>query len=230
MPIFQLRDEPIFPDPELAEEEGLLAVGGDLRPERLLTAYSQGIFPWYSEGEPILWFSPNPRMVLHPENFVCSDTLNRLVKSPKYELRIDYDFESVIAACAAIPRPGQDGTWITDEMQSAYNELHRLGFAHSFETYQHGELVGGLYGVSLGTAFFGESMFHTARDASKFAFHALVEFAKSNHFDFIDAQQPTQHLKSLGAKEVPRSQFLKELEESIKNDTIRGNWATQKTA
>lgn len=224
MPIFQLRDEPIFPDPELAEEEGLLAIGGDLRPERLISAYSQGIFPWYSENEPILWFSPNPRMVLYPENFICSDTLKRLVKSQKYELKIDSKFESVIEACAQIPRPGQDGTWITPEMQSAYIKLHELGFAHSFETYLGGELVGGLYGVSLGSAFFGESMFHHARDASKFAFHALVDFARANHFGFIDAQQPTSHLKSLGAEEVPRTRFLKQLAESQKNDTFCGKW------
>ncbi|MBK1878197.1 leucyl/phenylalanyl-tRNA--protein transferase [Pelagicoccus mobilis] len=224
MPIFQLREDPIFPDPELAEEEGIIAIGGDLRPERLMAAYSCGIFPWYSEGDPILWFSPTPRMVLYPEKFKRSDTLARLVRSGKYELRIDHDFPSVIASCAKTPRPGQDGTWITQDMQDAYIRLHQLGLAHSFETYQDGKLVGGLYGVSLGSAFFGESMFHHARDASKFAFNALVEFAVKNHFDFIDAQQPTKHLASLGAEEVPRTKFLKQLASSQRNPTLQGPW------
>lgn len=225
MPIFQLQKDPIFPDPELAEEEGIIAIGGDLSPERLIAAYSCGIFPWYSEGDPILWFSPNPRMILYPANFKRSKTLTRLVGSGKYELRIDSDFPSVIAACAKIPRPGQDGTWITGDMQEAYIRLHQLGLAHSFETYQGGKLVGGLYGVSLGNAFFGESMFHHARDASKFAFHALVEFAIENHFDFIDAQQPTKHLASLGAQEVPRSTFLRELSNTRHNPTLQGRWS-----
>lgn len=225
MPIFQLRDDTAFPNPELAEEEGIIAIGGDLRPERLIAAYSCGIFPWFSEGEPILWFSPDPRMVLFPENFKRSETLTRLVRSDKYELRIDHDFASVIGSCAKTPRPGQDGTWITGDMQNAYLELHRLGLAHSFETYQNGTLVGGLYGVSIGNAFFGESMFHRARDASKFAFHALVEFAVKNRFAFIDAQQPTSHLKSLGAEEVPRTKFLKQLAASQTNPTLQGPWS-----
>ncbi len=225
MPIFQLRDDPIFPDPELAEEEGIIAIGGDLSPERLIAAYSCGIFPWYSEGDPILWFSPNPRMVLYPQNFKRSDTLARLVRSEKYELRIDTAFSSVIASCAKIPRPGQDGTWITGDMQEAYIRLHELGLAHSFETYLDGKLVGGLYGVSLGNAFFGESMFHHERDASKFAFNALVEFASKHHFDFIDAQQPTKHLTSLGAQEVPRTTFLRELASTQHNDTLQGHWS-----
>lgn len=226
MPIFQLRDDPIFPDPELAEEEDIIAIGGDLSPERLIAAYSCGIFPWYSEGDPILWFSPNPRMVLYPQNFKRSDTLARLVRSEKYELRIDTDFPSVIASCAKIPRPGQDGTWITGDMQEAYIRLHELGLAHSFETYLDGKLVGGLYGVSLGNAFFGESMFHHERDASKFAFNALVEFAINHHFDFIDAQQPTKHLTSLGAQEVPRTTFLRELASTQHNPTLQSLWST----
>lgn len=225
MPIFQLRDDPIFPDPELAEEEGIIAIGGDLQPERLVAAYSCGIFPWFSEGDPILWFSPDPRMVLYPSKFRRSDTLTRLVRSQKYELRIDHDFASVIAACAKTPRPGQDGTWITEDMQAAYIALHDLGLAHSFETYRQGELVGGLYGISLGKAFFGESMFHHQRDASKFAFNALVEFASENQFDFIDAQQPTKHLKSLGAEEIPRRRFLKELAASQQKATLQGSWS-----
>ncbi len=225
MPIFQLPKDPIFPDPELAEEEGIIAIGGDLSPERLIAAYSCGIFPWYSEGDPILWFSPTPRMVLYPQNFKRSKTLARLVASGKYELRIDTDFQGVIASCAKVPRPGQDGTWITRDMQEAYIRLHELGLAHSFETYLDGQLVGGLYGVSLGNAFFGESMFHHQRDASKFAFHALVDFAIENHFDFIDAQQPTKHLASLGALEVPRSTFLRELANTQRQPTLQGPWS-----
>lgn len=225
MPIFQLREDPVFPDPELAEDEGIIAIGGDLRPERLVSAYSCGIFPWFSEGEPILWFSPDPRMVLYPKNFKRSNTLARLVHSGKFQTRIDHDFPSVIAACAKTPRPGQDGTWITEDMQAAYIELHSLGLAHSFETYREGTLVGGLYGVSLGSAFFGESMFHHERDASKVAFNALVEFASKNSFHFIDAQQPTNHLKSLGALEVPRKRFLQELASSQNNPTLQGSWS-----
>nr|WP_246462716.1 leucyl/phenylalanyl-tRNA--protein transferase [Pelagicoccus albus] len=196
-----------------------------MSPERLIAAYSNGIFPWFSEGDPILWFSPTPRMVLYPEKFRLSKTLSRLVRSGRYELKIDHDFNSVIAACAKAVRPGQDGTWITEDMQSAYIRLHDLGLAHSFETYLDGNLVGGLYGVSLGSAFFGESMFHTERDASKFAVAALVDFATANHFDFIDAQQPTKHLASLGAEEIPRSRFLKELANSMQSDTIQGHWS-----
>jgi len=225
VPIFQLREDPIFPDPELAEEEGIIAIGGDLSPERLIAAYSCGIFPWYSEGDPILWFSPNPRMVLYPGKFKRSESLTRLVRSGKYELRIDHDFPSVIASCAKVPRPGQDGTWITRDMQEAYIQLHHLGLAHSFETYHDDTLVGGLYGVSLGSAFFGESMFHLERDASKFAFNALVEFANENNFDFIDAQQPTKHLTSLGAQEVSRTKFLRELAASQRNPTLQQSWS-----
>lgn len=226
MPIFQLREDPIFPDPQLADKAGLIAIGGDLRPERLIAAYSCGIFPWYSEDDPLLWFSPNPRMVLYPSNFKQSESLARLVRSGKFELRVDHDFASVIAACAEKTRPGQNGTWITPDMQDAYIRLHELGLAHSFETYRNGKLVGGLYGVSLGSAFFGESMFHHERDASKFAFNALVDFARKNHFDFIDAQQPTPHLASLGAQEVPRSNFLRELASSQENPTLQGHWSS----
>ncbi|MDQ8186411.1 leucyl/phenylalanyl-tRNA--protein transferase [Pelagicoccus sp. SDUM812002] len=225
MPIFQLREDPIFPDPELAEEEGIIAIGGDLSPERLVAAYSCGVFPWYSEGDPILWFSPNPRMVLYPQNFKQSKTLARLKRSGKYELRIDTDFPSVIAACSKIPRPGQDGTWITRDMQEAYIQLYELGLAHSFETYFEGQLVGGLYGVSLGKAFFGESMFHHQRDASKFAFDALVDFSIEKHFYFIDAQQPTRHLTSLGGEKVSRSTFLRELAMSQNHPTLQGSWS-----
>ncbi len=223
-PFHALTDKIDFPNPENATQEGLVAVGGDLRIERLLKAYSEGIFPWYSEGQPILWFSPDPRMVLYPDRFKRSSSLQRLIKSNRYTLRIDTNFESVIKACASVPRPGQDGTWITPEMIDAYIELHRLGYAHSFETYRDGSLIGGLYGLSLGAAFFGESMFHQAPDASKFAFHHLVALSIKWNFNFIDAQTPTPHLASLGAENISRSQFLKELETALSAESRIGHW------
>lgn len=226
MPVFRLRKEPVFPDPALAEEDGLLAVGGDLRPDRLVAAYSSGIFPWYSQGEPILWFSPDPRMILYPERFKLAESLARTIRSGKYETRADTAFESVIRACAAKPRPGQRGTWITPAMRRAYIDLHSLGLAHSLETYENGRLVGGLYGVSLGKAFFGESMFFEARDASKVALAALVDFARRQGFAFIDAQQPTKHLESLGAQPIPRARFLRELAEARTAETLSGPWTT----
>ncbi len=224
MPIYRLPEDAVFPDPRLADEDGLIAVGGDLSAQRLVAAYQSGIFPWYSEGEPILWFSPNPRMVLHLASYKRSKSLERTVKSGKYKVRIDTRFEAVIERCAAISRPGQDGTWITDDMKAAYMELHKHGLAHSFETYLDGDLVGGLYGVSIGAAFFGESMFHDKRDASKIAFDRLVSFAQQHRFHLIDAQQPTKHLASLGAKKVPREDFLQQLAETQKQPTLQEPW------
>lgn len=214
-----------FPHPSQADEDGLLAIGGDLNPERLVAAYANGIFPWYSEGQPILWFSPDPRMVLYPKNFKCSKSLERVLRSDRFELRVDTNFNEVIRACASKPRPGQDGTWITDDMIGAYVELNRLGIAHSFETYRDGELVGGLYGLSIGAAFFGESMFHHRPDASKFAFAHLVSFALRNKFHFIDAQTPTEHLQSLGAQHLDREIFLQELARALEVDSLNGNWS-----
>ena len=213
-----------FPDPNEAEPEGIIAIGGDLKPERLLNAYASGIFPWYNPGEEILWWSLDPRMVLFIDDFRYSKSLHRVVKSGKYEVRIDTNFRQVIIHCAVIQREDQDGTWITDEMMEAYCRLHELGFAHSFETYYEGELVGGLYGVSLGQFFFGESMFHTMTDASKVAFVRLVEFCRDNHFLLIDAQQETPHLASLGAKPIPRQEFLKILDTIDFDKTLRGKW------
>lgn len=213
-----------FPHPELADEDGLLAIGGDLSSDRLIQAYQNGIFPWYSEGQPILWFSPDPRMVLYPKNFKRSKSLGRVLRSGRFEIRIDTNFETVIRACSATPRPGQDGTWIIEDMIQAYLELHRLGIAHSFETYQDDKLVGGLYGLSLGAAFFGESMFHHCPDASKYAFANLVSFAQQNDFHFIDAQTPTDHLTSLGAEELNRNKFLQQLEQALKPNSLIGSW------
>lgn len=224
MPVYLLNEEPVFPHPSLADDEGLLAVGGDLSPERLLQAYANGIFPWYSEEDPIMWWSPNPRCILYPDKLIVSDSLRKKVRKDVFEVRFDTNFAAVIVACAAIERPGQDGTWITDEMQKAYIGLHKLGFAHSVECYQDGELVGGLYGMSLGNAFFGESMFHMVSDASKVAFVQLVERVKAWGFSFIDNQQVTPHLLSLGAETATRDSFLKMLGQSMQKPTRRGRW------
>lgn len=226
MPIYRLdEDKPeLFPPPEAAEPGGLLAVGGDLSPRRLLTAYSQGIFPWYSEGQPILWHSPDPRFVLLPEKLHLSSSLKKTLKRAPYEVRLDTAFAQVIDACARTPRPGQGGTWITDEMRDAYVALHRLGLAHSAEAWRGSELVGGLYGVSLGSAFFGESMFAHAPDASKVAFATLVEWLKRRGITLIDSQVYTDHLARFGAEEWPRARYLDALEEALQVPTLRGKW------
>ena len=228
MPIYQLPEEPLFPNPEMAETDGLLAVGGDLSPERLLNAYSQGIFPWYSEGQPILWWSPNPRMLLFPKDFKRSKNLRRTVQSDKFQIKFDSNFEDVIDHCSKISRKGQPGTWITKEMKNAYISLHQLGFAHSVETYLDEKLVGGLYGISLGGAFFGESMFHLVSDASKVALWNLVDRTLEWNYDFIDVQQDTDHLRSLGAVSIERKKFLILLSESLKKKTRKGNWGIGK--
>ncbi|MFN8254557.1 MAG: leucyl/phenylalanyl-tRNA--protein transferase [Bacteroidales bacterium] len=213
-----------FPNPESAGEEGLLAVGGELTPEYLISAYSNGIFPWFGEGDPILWWSPNPRLVLFPGEFKLSKSLAKTIKNKIFTYKTDNDFESVIKSCSLQPRKGQDGTWITKEMIDAYLHLHRLGIAHSFEVYRDGKLAGGLYGVSLGKAFFGESMFHLITDASKVAFYFLVEWCLKNEIHFIDCQQPTGHLISLGAREISRKEFLSKLKQALEFDTLQGKW------
>ena len=215
-----------FPDPEEAEPDGIIAIGGDLSPERLINAYCCGIFPWFNEDDPILWWSLDPRMVLYPDEFRYSKSLRRIVRSNKYEVRIDSQFEHVMRHCAQVDRTaqGQHGTWITEDMVQAYVRLHQLGLAHSFETYYHDTLVGGLYGVSLGPFFFGESMFHTIPDASKVAFVRLVQFALEHHFRLIDAQQETPHLASLGARPIPRRDYLTELNIIRADNTLLGNW------
>jgi len=215
MPVFQLSEEIVFPNPELAEPNGLLAVGGDLSAERLMTAYTHGIFPWYSQGQPVLWWSPDPRMVLFPGAFKRHKNLRRLVQSGKFSVTFDADFERVIQACSKVERKGQEGTWITPAMQQAYIRLHERGFAHSVECRLEGKLVGGLYGVALGKVFFGESMFHTVTGASKVALWHLVDLLLENDFKLIDAQQDTPHLRSLGARTIPRGEFLKLLEKYI---------------
>ncbi len=225
MPVYQLSDKLIFPPPNLAEPEGILAVGGDLSVPRLLLAYSMGIFPWYSEGDPILWWSPDPRLVLIPEEVKVSKSLARVVKSDKYSVTFDRAFDRVIRNCAEARRPQNEGTWIVPEMIEAYCALHRAGFAHSVEVWKAGELSGGLYGVSIGRAFFGESMFSAGRDASKVALVYLARTLESWDFDFIDCQVTTEHLQRMGAYEIPRSAFLKKLERAMTFDTRRGVWS-----
>lgn len=224
MPVYQLSEEFIFPHPDLADESGLLAFGGDLSSERLVQAYANGIFPWYSEGEPILWWSPNPRMVLFPDRLKVSKSLKQSIKNKSYEVRFDTNFNAVIEHCSAVPREGQDGTWITEEMKRAYIQLHKKGIAHSVETYANEKLIGGLYGLSIGSAFFGESMFQTERDASKVSLYYLVEKVKEWNFTFIDAQVETDHMKRMGSENIPREKFLEILKIAIKAPTIKGKW------
>ena len=213
-----------FPDVRLTGEDGLLAAGGTLEVPVLLEAYSKGIFPWYSDGSPILWWSPDPRMVLFPQQFKVSRSLDQTLRRGGFEVKMDRRFSEVIHQCSRVHRPGQEGTWITKEMVHAYINLHEEGYAHSVEVFAGTELVGGLYGVSLGGAFFGESMFHLQRDVSKVALYHLVEFARRNNFGFIDAQQSTPHLQRLGAEEIPRSRFLDLLQAALTRKTLRGPW------
>jgi leucyl/phenylalanyl-tRNA--protein transferase len=208
------------------EPNGLLAVGGDLTPQRLLEAYRRGIFPWFSEGDPILWWSPDPRMVLLPAELKISRSLAKTLRNRRFEIRFDSDFDSVIRACAA-PRDGQPGTWITPEMRNAYLRLHRLGYAHSVETWVDGELVGGLYGVAVGAAFFGESMFARARDASKIALVHLVRKLEEDGYGMIDCQMRTEHLASLGAREIPRARFSRLLRELVDYGRAPGSWRSK---
>ena len=212
-----------FPDPAQADAEGLLAWGGDLRPERLISGYARGIFPWY-EAEPILWFSPDPRWVLEPSRLHVSRSLRLRIREARFELRFDTAFREVIEACAAVPRPGQAGTWITPEMVDAYVALHEKGVAHCVESWRDGQLVGGVYGVSLGAAFFGESMFALETDASKVAFVTLVERLQSFDFRLVDCQVQTDHLTRFGAEAWPRQRFLEVLGEVLRAPTVEGPW------
>ena len=204
-----LSDKPLFPpvNTALTDPNGLLAVGGDLSPRRLLAAYRQGIFPWYSPGDPILWWSPDPRMVLVPDDLRITRSLAKTLRNADYQVRLDTRFAEVVAACANAPRAGRNGTWITGEMQAAYRGLHAIGHAHSVETWIDGELAGGLYGVAVGRAFFGESMFARRRDASKIALAHLCAHLKRRDFGIIDCQMETAHLASLGARPIPRARF-----------------------
>ena len=220
MPVYALGNTPeLFPPAEGADPSGLVAVGGDLSPRRLLAGYRQGIFPWYEQGVPILWHSPDPRFVLDLERFHLPGSLKKVIRRDIYQVRYDTDFEGVMRGCATARRPGQRGTWITDEMIEGYVELHRLGHAHSAESWSSGILVGGLYGVALGSIFFGESMFARAADASKVAFAVLVEQLKSWGFTLVDCQMETEHLARFGAESWTRSRFLETLQGCLKSRT-----------
>ena len=214
MPVYRLDDFIAFP-PVHHAEDGLLAVGGDLSEERLLLAYSSGIFPWYSEDEPLLWWSPDPRMVLFPGDFHCSQSLRRVIKRGIFSVTLNRAFPDVIRACGEAPRPGQDGTWITPEMEAAYVVLHRNGHAHSIECWRDGALAGGLYGVAIGGCYFGESMFSHQDNASKVAMHALTTAAKAWGIPFIDCQVANPHLIRLGAREVSRKTFCQLLRKGL---------------
>ncbi len=215
MAIFQLNNKPVFPPPHFADEDGLLAVGGCLSAERLLEAYSKGIFPWYVESSPILWWSPDPRLVLFPEELKISRSLKQTIKKGVFKITTDMAFDEVIISCAETHRKGLDGTWLTAEMIRAYTMLHKLGYAHSVESWREGKLAGGLYGIAIGGAFFGESMFTKMSNASKVAFVELVQKLKAWGFVVIDCQVVTKHLVSLGARTIPRSLFLKTLKYAI---------------
>ena len=208
----------------LTEPNGLLAAGGDLSPQRLLAAYRQGIFPWYSVGEPILWWSPDPRMVLIPDELKISLSLAKTLRNASYEVRLDTAFAYVVRACAKKPRRGQSGTWITDEIQAAYCEMHGRGHAHSVETWIDGSLAGGLYGIAIGHAFYGESMFSDVRDASKIALAHLCAHLKQRGFGIIDCQMETTHLASLGARPIPRRDFADRLAELCPSGEAPGRW------
>ncbi|MEO5362465.1 MAG: leucyl/phenylalanyl-tRNA--protein transferase [Magnetococcus sp. DMHC-8] len=227
MAIFQLSDQPVFPSPEWAEADGLLAVGGDLTPQRLLAAYAEGIFPWYSQGQPVLWWSPDPRLVLYPERFHLARSLRKTLRRQRFAVTFDRAFQRVIRACGQQRRA--TGTWITIEMERAYVRLHRLGYAHSVESWlvegEQSLLVGGLYGVALGGCFFGESMFHCCPDASKVAMAALVDRVRQQGCHLIDCQMTTTHLLGLGAQEIPRRQFLLQLSRALEQVEIQpGRW------
>ncbi len=223
MPVYRLNDAAVFPPPDHAEE-GLLAVGGDLRPERLIAAYQQGIFPWYSEGEPIWWHSPDPRFVLEPSRLHVPRSLGKVIARRPFEIRFDTCFREVMERCGQRKRPGQRGTWITRDMLVGFTRLHAQGLAHSAEAWLEGRLVGGLYGVSLGDVFFGESMFADVDDASKVAFVALVRWLEDRGVELVDSQVHTAHLERFGAESWPRARYLARLAELVHRPTRRGPW------
>ena len=220
---------PFFPEGLRPDRHGLVAVGGDLLKPVLLEAYSKGIFPWHDDPVPF-WFSPDPRMVLYPHAHRLPDRLRRTIAQRRHAVSFDTDFAGVIEACASVPRSDQDGTWITPAFRRAYSSLHESGYAHSVSVHREGMLIGGLFGGSLGRAFFGESMFSLEPNASKVAVAALVAWCRAKGFAFIDCQVPTQHLASLGAVEIPRTTFLRELEAAMDAPTLRGSWTEEAKA
>lgn len=225
MPVYRLDERLVFPPVDEAEDDGLLAVGGDLSAERLVLAYASGIFPWHDDGLGPWWYSPDPRLVLEPTRLHVSHSLRKTLRQSRYRVTLDRDFGAVVRGCARAPRPGQDGTWISPQFRRAYGELHRRGLAHSVEAWSGDELAGGLYGVSLGGAFFGESMFARAPDASKVAFARLVEQLAVWGFGLVDCQVHTDHLERFGATEWPRRRYLLALEAALSGPTRRGPWS-----
>lgn len=223
MPVL-LTDDISFPDPALSNKDGLLAIGGDLSHKRLISAYEKGIFPWYSDDTPVLWWSPDPRLVLEPSNLHIPKSLKRILKNKKYQVTFDKAFSRVINECANITRQDQKGTWIVPDIVKAYTKLHKNGLAHSVESWFHGELVGGLYGVSMGGIFYGESMFALMPDASKVSFSYLVALLQLWDFDLIDCQITTSHLLRFGAHEISRNNFLKRLKIALKKETLKEEW------
>jgi len=225
MPVYGLDSEYLFfPDPENAAEDGLLAVGGLLREDWVLKAYESGIFPWFNEGDPVLWWSVDPRSILFFDNLRVQKSMRPYLNSDKYMFTLDTAFEEVMKSCANAPGRGKSRTWISKEMIEVYTSLHQMGIAHSAEIWRAGNLVGGLYGVSLGGAFFGESMFSNEKNMSKLAFIRLCRFLELQNFNFVDCQVPTSHLESLGAKNISRSDYLKLLRQALKAPTLSGKW------
>ncbi|WP_321994549.1 leucyl/phenylalanyl-tRNA--protein transferase [Clostridium butyricum] len=214
MAVYELSNELIFPNPELGEEDGLLAFGGDLSMERLLLAYSNGIFPWYNEGEPIMWWSPRPRFIIKPDEIRISKSMRKIIRKSQFKVTFNNDFEGVISNCKSM-RENNEGTWITDDMKDAYINLFKNGYAVSVETYLDDELVGGLYGVVIGRCYFGESMFSRVSNASKIALITLAEVLKEQKFEFIDCQVYTEHLESMGARMIPFDEFKAMLHRGI---------------
>lgn len=228
MPVYALGEKyPVFPPPENASEEGLLAIGGMLTPEWLVEAYSSGVFPWFNEGDPILWWSVEPRSLLFPKRVHVQKSMKPYLNSNAYRFCLDRNFSKVIEYCAKAPGRGKNHTWLTPEMIDAYEELHRLGLAHSAEIYKDEELVGGLYGVSLGKAFFGESMFSLAKNSSKLSLIKLCRFLHRHDFDFIDCQVHTDHLERMGAQPHSRADYMKMLNAALKKPTLQGKWHIQ---
>ncbi|WP_027360130.1 leucyl/phenylalanyl-tRNA--protein transferase [Desulforegula conservatrix] len=227
MPVFYLSEnKQTFPPPFLADQTGLLAVGGDLSVQRLITAYSSGIFPWYNEDEPILWWSPDPRLVLFPDEIHISRSLAKAIRKNVYEISVDKAFKDVITKCRDVHTETKSGTWLVDEMLAAYVLLHELGYAHSVEAWKGEELVGGLYGVSIGKCFFGESMFSTSDNSSKVAFAVFTKWLAKMDFEIIDCQVATKYLSSFGAREIPRKEFLGLLEKTVVKPGIIGRWTS----
>ena len=211
-----------FPNPREASDEGLLAYGGGLEPNRILTAYRQGIFPWFNENDPILWWSPNPRLLLYPNEFNLKKSFKKILRKRDFIVKFDHNFEHTIQMCAKIRE--KEGTWLIKDMQEAYIELHKMGFAHSVEVYKQDRFIGGLYGIAMGRAFFGESMVSLEPNGSKIALKALSDVLGAKDYKFIDCQVPTEHLQSLGARLVDRDDFLDQLEQALEFGGDIGNW------